>query len=127
MDGEEDTFFDAVASRKRTPSPGPALAFDDGGEPDFAGWLAAQSQAKAKKALPKGLTKSTASSSAPLNVRPGLADRTTSTGSMGSGVGARKLAGTTAKPKMTAPVAIKAEVKMKQPEITEDDWGDAWD
>jgi SCY1-like protein 1 len=127
MDGEEDTFFDAVASRKRTPSPGPALAFDDGGEPDFAGWLAAQSRAKAKKALPKGLTKSTTSSSAPLNVRPGLADRPTSAGSMGSGVGARRLAGTTAKPKMTAPVAIKAEVKTKQPEVTEDDWGDAWD
>jgi SCY1-like protein 1 len=127
MDGEEDTFFDAVASRKRTPSPGPASAFDDGGEPDFAGWLAAQSQAKAKKAFPKGLTKSTTSVSAPLNVRPGLADKTASTGSMGSGVGARKLAGTTAKPKMTAPVAKKAEVKTKQPEVTEDDWGDAWD
>jgi SCY1-like protein 1 len=127
MDDEDDTFFDATASRKRTPSPGPAAAFDDGGEPDFAGWLAAQSQAKAKKALPKGLAKSTTSSSASLNVRPGLADRTISTGSMGSGVGARKLASTTAKPKVTAPVVKKAEVKTNQPEVAEDDWGDAWD
>jgi hypothetical protein len=46
---------------------------------------------------------------------------------MGPGVGARKLASTTAKLKVTAPVAKKAEVKAKQPEVTEDDWGDAWD
>jgi SCY1-like protein 1 len=126
MDDEDDTFFDATASRKRTPSPGPASAFDDG-EPDFAGWLAAQSQAKAKKALPKGLAKSTTASSALLDVRPGLADRTASTGSMGSGGGVRKLTSTTAKPKVASPLPKKAEVKTKQPEVTEDDWGDAWD
>lgn len=126
MDDEDDTFFDATASRKRTPSPGPASAFDDG-EPDFAGWLAAQSQAKAKKALPKGLAKSTTASSALLDVRLGLADRTASTGSMGSGGGVRKLTSTTAKPKVASPLPKKAEVKTKQPEVTEDDWGDAWD
>ena len=127
MDDEDDTFFDTTASRKMTPSPGPAAAFNDGGEPDFAGWLAAQSQGKAKRPLPKGLAKSTTSSPASLNTRPGLADRTTSTGSMGTGVGARKLASTTVKPKVTAPPTKKAEVKTKSPEATEDDWGDAWD
>ncbi|KAL4888450.1 armadillo-type protein [Aspergillus ambiguus] len=40
----------AAAAQKSTPVP-----YDDGGEPDFAGWLAAQS--KAKKPLPKGLNK----------------------------------------------------------------------
>ncbi|KZZ97264.1 protein kinase family protein [Ascosphaera apis ARSEF 7405] len=30
-----------------------AAAYDDGGEPDFAGWLAAQSKTKATKTLPK--------------------------------------------------------------------------
>ena len=127
MDDEDDTFFDATASRKRTPSPGPAAAFNDGGEPDFAGWLAAQSQAKVKRPLPRGLAKSTTGSSASLNARPGLADRTTSTGSLVSGVGARKLASSTGKPKATAPAAKKAEVKTKAPQVTEDDWGDAWD
>ncbi|KAI9829369.1 MAG: hypothetical protein M1826_005689 [Phylliscum demangeonii] len=34
------------------------VAYDDSGEPDFAGWLAAQSaQSKAQRALPKGLAK----------------------------------------------------------------------
>jgi SCY1-like protein 1 len=127
MDDEDDTFFDATASRKRTPSPGPATAFDDGGEPDFAGWLAAQSQAKAKRPLPRGLAKSTTGSSASLNVRPASANRAISTGGINSGVGASKLASTTMKPKMAAPVPKKAEVKTNAPEVTEDDWGDAWD
>ena len=129
MDDDDDTFFDASTSRKRTPSPGPAVAFDDGGEPDFAGWLAAQSRAKAKRALPKGLAKSNSNSrsSASVNVRPGPGDRTISTGSMGSGVGLRKLASNTVKPKVTAPAAKQPEVKTKAPNVTEDDWGDAWD
>ncbi|KAF1358769.1 ARM repeat-containing protein [Lizonia empirigonia] len=38
--------------------PASTTPFDDQGEPDFAGWLAAQSQSKsAKNALPKGLSK----------------------------------------------------------------------
>jgi SCY1-like protein 1 len=127
MDDEDDTFFDATTSRKMTPSPGPATAFDDGGEPDFAGWLAAQSQAKAKRPLPKGLAKSATGGSASLNVRPAPANRTISTGGTSSGVGASKLTSTTAKPKVTAPVLKKAEAKATAPEVTEDDWGDAWD
>jgi len=124
MDDDDDTFFDASASRKATRSPGPSAAFNDGGEPDFAGWLAAQSQAKAKRPLPKGLAKQSAGGGATLAVRPGTAERTISTGSIGSGVGARKLASTIVKPKVTAPVVKKTDTK---PAVAEDDWGDAWD
>lgn len=76
------------------PSPVP---FDDGGEPDFAGWLAAQSKAKAKKPLPKGLNRASSTASA---------SRTTS-----------------AKPK---PVAAK-KIDTKPKEEEDDDWGAAWD
>ncbi|KAJ5777501.1 hypothetical protein N7520_000747 [Penicillium odoratum] len=65
MDDDEndvDSFTAAVASPNPS-SPDPsankssAVPYDDGGEPDFAGWLAAKSQAKTKKPLPKGLGK----------------------------------------------------------------------
>lgn len=127
MDDDEDTFFDATASRKMTPSPGPAAAFNDGGEPDFAGWLAAQSQAKAKRPLPRGLPKPASGTGASLSVRPVAGDRTISTGSVGSGIGTRKLASTTVKPKVTAPVVKKVEAKPAASASAEDDWGDAWD
>ncbi len=58
------------------------IAYDDSGEPDFAGWLAAQAQSKAKnKALPKGLTKKST---------------TTTTGNATSGLGKVGRASTTA-------------------------------
>ena len=47
------------------------MAYDDSGEPDFAGWLAAQSQpskAKGKKPLPKGLSKKQPSLSSTVRV-----------------------------------------------------------
>lgn len=47
------TTSSTAPAKKSTPVP-----YDDGGEPDFAGWLAAQS--KTKKPLPKGLNKTTA-------------------------------------------------------------------
>ena len=62
---EADAFFDAQASPRPSTSTSSAATtpaatatatpFDDGGEPDFAGWLAAQSKARNKKPLPKGL------------------------------------------------------------------------
>ncbi|KAI2790218.1 hypothetical protein POX_d05724 [Penicillium oxalicum] len=56
-----DPFPEAVASPKPSlsdsTSKASAVPYDDGGEPDFAGWLAAKSQAKTKKPLPKGLSK----------------------------------------------------------------------
>ncbi|KAB8227742.1 armadillo-type protein [Aspergillus alliaceus] len=84
----------ALASK---PAPVP---YDDGGEPDFAGWLAAQS--KAKKTLPKGLSKTTSAASPA---------RSSSRNSV-------------AKPKTVAP-AKKIVTKPKEEDL--DDWGDAWD
>lgn len=119
MEEEEDSFFDAPSSRTRSPKPQPASKYDDEGEPDFAGWLAAQSQAKSKKPLPKGMTKSS-------NARPSLADRTISTGTMGSEVGAKKLSNTTSKPKVTVPVK-RIDTKPKETEQIDEGWGDDWD
>lgn len=107
-DMAEDEFFDASSESK--PAPAPSINFDDGGEPDFEGWLKAQAQAKSKTSLPKGLAK------------PAAVTRTTTTGSVGSGAGPKKLASTNAKPK--APIAKTISIKPKE---TEDDWGDAWD
>jgi SCY1-like protein 1 len=101
-DEEEDPWGTPAVS-KPTPS---TTAYDDKGEPDFAGWLAAQSNSKkvASKPLPKGLTKSTAS-------RP-VTGRASTTGST------RKIV-----------VAPKKEVKKEVPKAAEEEeegWGDAW-
>lgn len=104
----DDDFFDASSESK--PAAAPAISFDDGGEPDFEGWLKAQAQAKSKSSLPKGLAK------------PAAVTRTTTTGSVGSGAGLKKLASTVAKPK--APPSKSISTK---PMEIEDDWGDAWD
>lgn len=111
---DEETFFDATTSPQATPSPSRSPApstvpYDDGGEPDFAGWLAAQSKAKAKKPLPKGLSKSTSAKEVP--TRPGGVFRTSTPG-------------TTKSSKVTAPMKI-IDTKPKD-EGDEDGWGDAW-
>ena len=113
IDGEGDSFFDAPSTKKQTPGTGPAVAFDDGGEPDFAGWLAAQSQAKTKtkSSLPKGLIKPTTSR---LVARP-QPERAASTGVLGKTSQVSKSASKPATP------------QPKEPDPTEDDWGDAWD
>ncbi|KAJ5802425.1 uncharacterized protein N7503_004875 [Penicillium pulvis] len=108
MDDEEkevDPFTAAVASPSpSSPDPSanksPAVPYDDGGEPDFAGWLAAKSQAKTKKPLPKGLGKAGAS-----NVT---------------------VAKATPKPRVVAAPAKKIDTKPKD-EDGDDGWGDAWD
>ncbi|PGH02215.1 SCY1 protein kinase [Blastomyces parvus] len=115
-DDGSDAFFDA----KRSPSPSrPTTSthttFDDGGEPDFAGWLAAQSKAKSKKPLPKGLSKST-------NTKIAGATRLTSTS---------KAAVTSSKSssvKGRTPSQPTKTIDTKPKEVAgEDDWGDAWD
>jgi len=75
------------------------VAYDDGGEPDFEGWLNAQAAAKqqSKKPLPKGLAPKVSAA------RPAVTTRKSVP---------------LAKSKPTATVAKKA------PE--DDDWGDAW-
>ncbi|KAJ4378545.1 Nuclear aminoacylation-dependent tRNA export pathway component [Didymella sp. IMI 355093] len=106
-DEEEDPWGTPAVSK-----PTSTTSFDDKGEPDFAGWLAAQNQTKkaVTKPLPKGLAKS---STAPAAKRPIVAGRTSTTGSA-----ARKVV-----------VAPKKEVKKEEPKAKEDEvegWGDDW-
>lgn len=114
----EDTSFDTTTEAK--PNPAPPIRFDDGGEPDFEGWLKAQAQAKSKAPLPKGLAKPSVNVSGVSNGTQAVS-RTTTTGSVGAGVGAKKLAGAVDKPKSTTK-AISTK-----PKEADDDWGDAWD
>jgi SCY1-like protein 1 len=128
MDDEGDSFFDAPSATK-TSTPEPAAAFDDGGEPDFAGWLAAQSKAKSQKPLPKGLAKTNTTAST-LNVRPAAPTRSVSAGVAATSASSRRPAIATTK--SMAPVAAKKELKKeaskpKEPAINDDDWGEAWD
>jgi SCY1-like protein 1 len=111
----EDSFFDASSGDTKTKAAPPVSAtpFDDNGEPDFAGWLAAQTQKKpGAKALPKGLAKP-------------AAGRTASTGNVGSGAGAKKASVTASKPQAKPVVAKKIDTTPK--DTTDDDgWGDGW-
>ncbi|KAI9678099.1 MAG: hypothetical protein M1817_006043 [Caeruleum heppii] len=117
---EDDAFFEAA----ETPSVAPAAAFDDGGEPDFAGWLSAQAQAKSKQALPKGLAK-TSTRPAPDANRPGVGSRGATTGSVGVVSNAAKASVTmTKKPIKTATKTL--DLKPKEAVDEEDGWGDGW-
>ncbi|PWY67397.1 ARM repeat-containing protein [Aspergillus eucalypticola CBS 122712] len=105
---EEDPFSATATSSPTVSAPAPAPApkaapvpYDDGGEPDFAGWLAAQS--KSKKPLPKGLNKSS----------PTSVSRPSSRSS-------------TAKPRTVVAPAKKIDTTPKDAE-EDDGWGDAWD
>ncbi|QDS76353.1 hypothetical protein FKW77_003079 [Venturia effusa] len=86
-----------------------ATPFEDGGEPDFAGWIAAQANAKSKKPLPKGLAKPKATTTP--STRPGM-PKAKSTGGV---IAAKK----------TIPV-VKPLPKAKEEDADEDAWGDAW-
>ena len=112
---EDEPFHDAPSDQNENtaPSPAPApppVSFDDGGEPDFEGWLSAQAKAKSKAPLPKGLAKTT---------KPATT-RTTTTGGVGTGAGVKKVAATT----VAKPTVIDTKPK---DEAADDDWGDAWD
>ncbi|EHK99150.1 putative N-terminal kinase-like protein [Glarea lozoyensis 74030] len=128
---EEDTFFDSpsetpLTTTKPTPKPTTkatpkpvtkpsAIPFEDDGEPDFAGWMAAQAGKKpGAKALPKGLAK-------PATSRPITGSRTASTGGIG-GVGAKKAAAVKPKPV----VAKKVDPTPKPAADDDDGWGDGW-
>ncbi|KAL5598921.1 hypothetical protein BROUX41_003758 [Berkeleyomyces rouxiae] len=76
---------------------GSAALYDDGGEPDFAGWLAAQSKKPAAKPLPKGLAK------------------------------ARKPASVASRPKPTVKQAPAKKIDTKPKDTGDDDgWSDGW-
>lgn len=99
----------AASNKKKTTTSATAgLGVDDGSEPDFAGWLAAQSAAKkagaggSAKVLPKGLGKPAAAGSA-------ATKKTTTAAAV--------------KPK---PVVAK-KIDMKPKDTGDDDgWGDGW-
>lgn len=120
MDDDGDNFFDASAKQAAKVSSPSVAAFDDGGEPDFAGWLTAQSKAKTQRQLPKGLAKT--STTGGLNVRPAGQPR-----SISAGAELKKPAVT----RGAMPVArkeVKHEpAKPKQADMNDDDWGDAWE
>lgn len=115
-DMEEDAFFDAPsesASKNVIAPSSTATPFEDDGEPDFAGWLAAQQKKPAQKSLPKGLAKPAAKT----NGRPLSSSRTTTTSSLGA--------------KKAPSVATKPVVAKKidtAPKATDEDadWGDGW-
>ena len=119
---DEDSFFDAPTQHKSTATLANSVtpaAFDDGGEPDFEGWLKAQAQAKAKPPLPKGLSKSSNSS----NGRQDAA-RSITAGQAGP-LSSRRIANTTSAI-LKNPLTKAIDTKPK--ELTADDeWGDAWD
>ena len=117
----EDSFFDAPLTNP-TLAPAP-VAFDNGGEPDFEGWLNAQAKAKSKAPLPKGLGKPAARPTATTANGRMPVTRTTTTGGVGSGAGIKQVARTAVKPNIVAPKVIDTKPK----EAADDDWGDAWD
>lgn len=107
-DMDDDTAADAWGDDFDKPSSQPNhtasssttnATFDDGGEPDFEGWLNAQAQAKtqSKRPLPKGLTKKPATAPA----KPAEVSRSSA--------------------------AAKPAPKPSKPPIEDDDdWGEAW-
>ncbi|KAF2707076.1 ARM repeat-containing protein [Pleomassaria siparia CBS 279.74] len=94
------------------PTSSTSKGYDDQGEPDFAGWLAAQSKSKTttKTPLPKGLTKSGLTKS----TRPVVGGRASTTGSV-----AKKVV---VQPKKEVPKTV-APAKN---EDEDEGWGDAW-
>ncbi len=86
-----------------------SVSYDDGGEPDFEGWLNAQAQAKTvpKKPLPKGLAKKTTPATSA--TRPAVASR--------SSAPVRPATSTTATRAVAPPSAKEDE---------DESWGDAW-
>ncbi|KAF2491092.1 ARM repeat-containing protein [Lophium mytilinum] len=110
-DADVSSAFDPFAA-KSTPAAAP-VNYDDGGEPDFAGWLTAQSAAKSKPKhpLPKGLAKPTK----PTTTRPVVAGRANTTG---------HTATNKASTLPSKPAPKKVEQKA---EVEDEGWGDAWD
>jgi SCY1-like protein 1 len=74
--------------------------FDLNADPDFEGWLNAQSQTKGKKPLPKGLAKSKTSKASSGKALPKSAGKST--------------------------LATRSKQAPK-PKADDEDWGDSWD
>ncbi|KAF2100527.1 ARM repeat-containing protein [Rhizodiscina lignyota] len=116
-DEAEDDPWGEPAAKLATTKTTSSAAFNDSGEPDFAGWLNAQAAAKSasKKPLPKGLAKPT----------------TTAKPKTTASIGAKKsVIGGAAGAAASAAAKKAAEVKKppEEPKEEEEDegWGDAW-
>lgn len=100
MDDDETAFTDAVDEQPKIPAKPTVSArpFEDDGEPDFAGWLAAQAGKKTgAKPLPKGLAKA-------------------------AGAGARKVSATA-----PVKAVARKVIDTKPKEAGDDDgWGEGW-
>ena len=129
---DEDGFGNETATKEEDEDPWgtPAVAkpsstsgFDDKGEPDFAGWLAAQNSSKkaATKPLPKGLAKS---STAPVAKRPVVAGRSSTAGSTTRKVVVAPKKEMKEVKKETSKEMNKEEAKAKDDEV--EGWGDDW-
>jgi SCY1-like protein 1 len=117
---DEETFEDASSDlpKPQRAVPSATNPFDDGGEPDFAGWLAAQSQKKpGSKPLPKGLGK-------PSNGRPAVVNRASSASAVASTT--TKKVTPVAKPAAKPLVTKRIDTKPKDNTNDDDGWGDGW-
>lgn len=119
MDDDGDNFFDAPATKKAMAT-APVDDFNDHGEPDFAGWLAAQNKSKSARPLAKGLGKATNGAS------PGPRSGPTRSISSGPVTTADKKVVPVLTRKALSPASRKIDLKPKPVVNDEDDWG-AWD
>lgn len=114
MDDDDTAFKDAV--EKPVPKPVSTKPFGDDEEPDFAGWLAAQAGKKpGAKPLPKGLGK--------VAPRPAAAQRSSTTGGTGTGMGARNVSNTVP----VKPALVSKKVTEVKKVVDDDSWGEGWD
>lgn len=122
---DEDPGFDApkTSSSKTAVKPAPAVSYDDGGEPDFEGWLNAQAAAKKKTAgsLPKGMGKK----AQPLGGAKVVGAAGGGTAAGKSGVGANRAVGS-GPAHASKKVGETQKQKQKVDAEEEDGWGDAW-
>lgn len=125
-EAEDDEEEDPWGSPAITTSK-PTTSYNDNGEPDFAGWLAAQNQSKKKAtntSLPKGLTKTTPAAAGNKTSRPGVGARSSTAGSLGMRKSAAVGAG--AGSKKEAPAKKEVVKKEESKEEEDEGWGDAW-
>lgn len=115
------SFFDALSTPQLIDSPNPNQ-FDDGGEPDFAGWLNAQSKSKSKL---KNMNKSKQSSVPALVVSKGLKQpaKLSSTGLGSKAV----VGGEISASAESLSVAQTKRIDTKPKDDGEGDGWDAWD
>ncbi|KKF92295.1 putative inactive serine/threonine-protein kinase scy1 [Ceratocystis platani] len=98
---DNDDMWGEPATESSPPPKKETVLYDDGGEPDFAGWLAAQSKKPAAKPLPKGLSK--------------------------NGPGRKPTGGVASRPKPASKPAVPKKIDTKPKDTGDDDgWGDGW-